>query len=107
MFLREVYGDFPHHNDGTNLTGGVPDDATCKSRWRRIAAQSASWYSTPPGKEGRWLTAVLTAEWQGVLDRKWNSERPLVFAHVVFTKTLGDPKARDIQATMNHQLDHW
>ena len=27
LFLREVYGDSPHNNDGTHLAGGVPDDA--------------------------------------------------------------------------------
>ena len=54
---------------------------------------------------GRRLPAVLSAEWRWVLDRKWNSERPLVFAHVVLTKTLGSRKAREIWARIDHQLD--
>ena len=62
LLLQEVYGDSPHHNDGTHLTGGVPDDAIWKMFWHRLAAQSASWYSTPPGKVGRRFTAVLAAE---------------------------------------------
>ena len=41
-FFQEVYGDFPHHSEGTNKRGGIPDDATWQSCWRRIAAQSAS-----------------------------------------------------------------
>ena len=40
-----------------------------------------------------------------MLDRKWNSERPLVFAHVVLTKTKIDRKAREILARINCQLD--
>ena len=56
---------------------------------------------------GRRFTAVLAAEWQGVLDRKWNSEIPLVFAPVVFTKTLGPRKSREIQASIDRQLDLW
>ena len=63
LLLRKVYGYFPHHNDGTYLTGGVPDNATWKFCWRQLAAQSASWYSTPPGKVGRRFTAVRAAEW--------------------------------------------
>ena len=59
----------------------------------------------PPSKAGLWFTAVLDAEWIGVLDWKWNSERPLVFTHVVLTRTLGACKARDIQARINCHLD--
>ena len=101
LSLRGVYVESPHHNDGAHLEGGVPDDAMWKSRWRRLAAQSSSWYYTPPGKVGSWFTAVLSAEWQGVLDRKWNSKRPLIFAHVVLTKTMGAHKARDIRARID------
>ena len=49
-----------------------------------------------------WLQSV-----NGVLDRKWNSEQPLVFAHVVLTKTLGARKAREIQSRINRWLDLW
>ena len=27
LFLRGVYGDFRHHNDGSHLDGGIADDA--------------------------------------------------------------------------------
>ena len=40
-----------------------------------------------------------------MLDRKWNSKRPLVFDHVVLTKTLGAHKAREIQERIDSRLD--
>ena len=40
-----------------------------------------------------------------MLGRKWNSKRPLVFAHVVLTKTQGARKSREIRARINRQLD--
>ena len=40
--LQEVYGDFHRHNDGMHLAGRVPDDSVWQSRWRWLAAQSAS-----------------------------------------------------------------
>ena len=43
----------------------------------------------------------------GVLNRTWNSERPLVFAHVVLTKTLGVCRAREIQASIMRRMDLW
>ena len=27
LFLQGVYGDYPHHNDGSHMDGGVVDDA--------------------------------------------------------------------------------
>ena len=37
LLLQKFFVDFPHHNDGMHLSGGVSDDATCKSCWRRLA----------------------------------------------------------------------
>ena len=62
LLLQGVYGYFPHHNDGSHLEGGIADDDLCQLRWRRIAAQSASWYATPSGAVGRLFTAILAAE---------------------------------------------
>ena len=56
---------------------------------------------------GHRFTEIVAVEWREVLDRRWNSERPLVFAHVVLTKTLGTYKAREIRASNNLRLDLW
>ena len=37
LLLQEVYGYFPHQNDGTYLSVGVLDDATWQSCCRRLA----------------------------------------------------------------------
>ena len=107
LLLQGVYGDFPHHNDGANLDRGITDDAAWQHRWRRIAAQSASWYAMPSEAVGRRFTAILAAAWRGVISRSWNSERPLVFAHVVLTKTLGVRWAREIQAMITRRMYLW
>ena len=107
LLLQEVYEDFPHHNDGTYIVEGVPDDATQKSHWRNLAAQLASWYSRPPSKAGHRFLSVLTDECRGVLDWKCNSKRPLVFAHVVLKRTLGACKARETRAIIDRRLDLW
>ena len=89
ILMQGVYGDFPHHNDGLYLDTGVADNAIRQPRWRWIAAQLIIWYATPSGALGHHFTAILAAEWWGVLGSRWNSKRPLVFAHVVLTKALG------------------
>ena len=42
-----------------------------------------------------------------MLRRIWNSERPLVFAHVIITKTLGIHRAQEIRARITRQMELW
>ena len=98
LLLQGFYGDFLHHNYESHLEGGILDDALWQHRWRRLAAQLASWYATPSGAVGRRFKEILAAELWGALDRSWNSERTLAFSHVVLTKTLGVCRAQDIRA---------
>ena len=57
--------------------------------------------------DGAPLHKILAAEWLGVISWSWNSERPLVFAHVVLTKTLGFRRAREIRARITRHIDLW
>ena len=107
LLLQGVYKDFPHHNDGSHLVGGIADDAVWQRHWRQLGAQSARWYATPYGVVGRRIAEILAAEWRGVISRSWNSERPLVFAHVVLTKTLGVRRDREIRARITRRMDLW
>ena len=107
MLLREVYGDSPHHNNGSHLHEGVADNALWQRCWRRLAAQAAIWYATPTRELVRRFTAILDMESQGIIDRSWNSERPLVFAHVVLTKTLGVRRAQEIRAQITRRMGLW
>ena len=107
LLLQGVYGDLPHHKDGSHLDGGIADDAAWQRLWRRLAAQSASWYATPSGAVGCRFTTFLAAEWRGVISQSWNSERPLIFAHVVLTKLLGVRWAREIRASITRRMDLW
>ena len=61
LLLQGVYGDFLHHNDESHLDRGVVDDAVWQKFWRRLTAQSASWYGTPSGAVRRRFMAILTA----------------------------------------------
>ena len=51
--------------------------------------------------------AILAAEWQGIISRSWNSERHLVFSHVVLTKTLVVRRAHKIRARITWRMDLW
>ena len=70
LLLQIVYGDFPHHNYGLHLDGGIADNAACQNRWRRLAAQSASWYATSSGAVGRQFYGYLGRRMAGDSHKK-------------------------------------
>ena len=51
--------------------------------------------------------AIQSLEWQGIIDRSWNLEIPLVFAHIVLTKTLVVCRAKEIRARITRWMDLW
>ena len=85
----------------------VTDDAIWQRHCRWIASQLPSWYATPSVAVGCRFTAILAAEWRGVLGRTWNPERPLFFAHVALTKTLGVRRDKEIQTRITRRMDLW
>ena len=107
LLLQGVYGDFPYHNYEFHLDGGVADYAIWKLRWRRLAAQSAILYANSSGALGRRFTEILAAAWRGVLNWSWKSYRPLFFAHVILTKTLGVRRAKEIRVRITRRMDLW
>ena len=46
-------------------------------------------------------------ECPGVLGRSWNYEIPLVFDHIVLTKTLGVIRSSEIRAGISRRMELW
>ena len=72
-----------------------------------MVAQSASRYNTSPGAVGRRFVAILAAKWREVLNRSWNSKRPLVFAHIILTKIVCVRRSREIRGRISKRMDFW
>ena len=96
LLLKGFYVDYPHHKNGIHLEGGVLDDAVWQCCWHQLDAQLARWYATSSELIGCGFTEILATEWKGVLDRSWNSEILLDFAHIIFTKTFGVLRVQEI-----------
>ena len=64
-------------------------------------------YSAPQGRVGRRFVDTLAREFEGVEERRWNSERPLVFAAVILQSTPEVKKSKDIRARLEHRMDLW
>ena len=105
--LDVVYGDHIHDNDGTHLDGGVADDGVWQARWRRLVQVHPNNYSVPKGRVGSRFLTRLAAEFRGVRERKWNSERVVVFLLVVLRRTAIVKRARDVRRRVEMRLDLW
>ena len=107
LLLDKVYGDHPHRNDGRHLDGGIQDDKAWQRRWKRIAQLSTTHYSVPKGRVGRRFIQMLTNEFNGVRERRWNSERPLVFATAILQTTQGVRSSQAIRSRLAQRMDLW
>ena len=95
--LDSVYRDHLHQNDGSHLNGGIPTDGKWQEYYRRLLPFPSSQYDLPKGKVGKLFLSRLTIELNGVRERKWNSEKPLLFALIVFQKTTNAKRSGDIR----------
>ncbi len=59
---------------------------------------------------GRWATRfleMLTNFWVGVVERRWNSERPLVFQACILRRVRGISRFHDVKPIIWGRLDAW
>ena len=105
--LDVVYGDHIHQNNGAHLGGGVALDQLWQRRWRSVCQLVPRLYKLPKGKLGRRFVRTLSDEFRGVRERRWNSERPLVFAGVILRSAQDVRKAPDIRRRIVQRLDLW
>ena len=64
-------------------------------------------YQAPAGKVGRRFLTILVSEFRGARERKWNSERPLVFVATVLQTTPGVRRSKDIRLRLTQRMDLW
>ena len=80
--LMAVYGDTVHLNDGRHLHGGV--DAALDEQHIKwfdlVVAHPHKLYFPPRCKVGKKFVSMLAGLLRGVIDRRWNSKYPLIFA---------------------------
>lgn len=87
MLRSAAYGDTCHPNAGTHLNGDISDDQLWQKLWQRVVQLPTTTYAVPTGAVGCRFLATLSQEFQGVLDRNWNCERPLLLASVILQRT--------------------
>ena len=105
--LNAVYGDTIHRNGGLHLTGGLANDSFWQKHYQLLISSPHRMYYLPNHSIGTRFVSMLALEWKGVRQRKWNSERPLLFPMMILCKHPSVTKTKDIKACLSHRLDLW
>jgi hypothetical protein len=72
-----------------------------------VVAHPHPMYNQPKGGIGQRVVATMAREFGGVRERRWNSERALIFAACVLRKRPGVIRARDIKRRVERRLKLW
>ncbi len=107
--LLGIFGDTIHLNDGTHLDVGigVAEDAKWQKLYNCVASCSLPLYDLPNGRWAQRFLMTLTGLWVGVIQRFWNSERPLVFQVVILRRVRGISQFHDVKPIVWGWLDAW
>ena len=75
--------------------------------WKRVVQIKPIWYKNPQGKVGRLFIRKLAQIFKGTRERKWNSERLIIFPAVILYKSAGVTASKDIRAKIKSRLKLW
>jgi hypothetical protein len=107
--LLGIFCNTIHLNNGTHLDGGIGATEDAKWQWlyNRITACSLPLYDLPNGRWAHRFLMTLTNLWVGVIQRRWNSEQPLVFQAVTLRRVCGITQFHNVQPIIWGWLDAW
>jgi hypothetical protein len=107
LLLDKVYGDYVHQNSGQHLDGGIVDDEEWQNYWRRLIVYHSLTYDAPKGAVGKRFVEELAVIIQGIISRKWNAERFIIFQMVILQRARGVSGSGAIRARIINRLDAW
>ncbi len=82
-------------------------DARWRRRYKEVVLSNVALVDLPTGKVSERFVTKLRDEFKGVRDRKWNSERVIVFLSCVLRKEPGRQKYSEIRKLIGDRLDMW
>ena len=103
--MDAVYGDLMHQNPGQHLKDGISDDVRRQDYWRRLIVFPSQMYDVPLGTVGKRFLEKIVELLEGTHDRRWNSERFIVFQMVVLQRSRDVKQAKYIRKRMTQQMD--
>ena len=88
-------------------TIGVAEDAKWQRLYLWVAACQLLLYNLPNGRWCNRFLETLTGLWTRVVERKWNSEHPLVFQACICCRICGIDCFHNVKPVIWGWLDAW
>ena len=85
----------------------MADNEVWQRRYDRDIAHPHQLVLPPNNSIGKQFISAYAAEWQGIQEGCWNSERPLIFAACVLALKPGCYLAREIKPKVEKWLGLW
>ena len=95
--LYGVYQDWVHQNLGDQLDRGIAEDSKGQAKRGKLVCMPTQLYDATLGKSRKRLVEILSVEIDGVCDRKWNTERVIIFQSVILQYAQGVNNSAQIQ----------
>lgn len=105
--LDIVFGDHLHHNDGSQLDGGIIDDQVWQNFYSALNRFNPTHYDVPTNKVGQRFLTTLSHLITGIVNRKHNSEKFLVFEMVVLQRNPNIKGNKAICSHLTRKMDLW
>lgn len=105
--FEEAFGDYLHENPGTHLSGGIEDDKMWKDFWKILVSLPVSRYLLPSKSGGKPFIDQLSREVKGIIERKWNSEKMLVFCSVILQRAKDIKGSGPVRQRIKTRLEWW
>ncbi len=105
--ILKLYGDTVHRNLGTHLNGNIDNDHQWYYLWFQLISYHHPLYTPPQSKLGRDIVKTLAEEFQGVRERKWNSEKALLFPIIILRKPHKKLTSQEIKQRLHFRLNQW
>ena len=104
---RRYTGTRCNPTNKAHLSGGIDDDRVWHTRWWALAVMPTRRYNVPRRIVGHHFVHVLAVLLTRVWQRRWNSERFIVFQTVILQCNRHVTGSGTIWRRINHRLDYW
>jgi hypothetical protein len=105
--LDLIYRDYLHANDGSHLDGGIIDDRVWQTYYKQLMVYQPSHYQLPKNTIGTRFLNFLSSLLDGIVSRRHNSEKMLVFIMVILQRKPSIKSNKEANAYIASKLDQW
>ena len=106
--IKKVFGDHLHNNDGSQLIYDTTDDHLWQKYYKSLIPYNPQQFHLPRGAVGSRFLRIVSTLLDGIISRRHNSEKFLVFILVTLQRvSTKKPNNKLVRDTLSNRMDNW